>query len=476
MVEVRVRNYLSLNTANELQQTMSAAFSQIDRDGDGRITRDELAAAARSRSSEVSQKVAFAWADNIMMKFDSDHNGSLSADEFNRFLNKRVYQLLATFDELDVEKTGRISAKDVREGLRRAGVPHMDADVARALRRMGKAQDGSVNNAGVNFAAFFDMSVLMPAMTAEQRLLLSTPAGAFPVVAAPPGTTTTSAMVVTAGCVNGAVSRTLTAPTDRLRAVLATGLYPDLRSAFRGILRDQGALGFWASNFANVVQVAPENGMSFFLNEKLRDLLAAEPEQPTVGEKFGIGSAAGAIAMTAVYPMYVVQNRMAAAPAGRYAGMGDAVREVARGGTADAYAGYTTALVRVLPLKGIMLGGYSVLKDLAKDPRTGEISTGRSLACSAVAGGAAHAATYPLHLARTVLQQPVAEDGRRYSGFFDVLRHRLQTHGVGGWYKGLPIWLCNRVPAVAIEFAVNERALDALRKSSAFFSERRGSS
>ena len=241
MVEVRVRNYLSLNTANELQQTMSAAFSQIDRDGDGRITRDELAAAARSRSSEVSQKVAFAWADNIMMKFDSDHNGSLSADEFNRFLNKRVYQLLATFDELDVEKTGRISAKDVREGLRRAGVPHMDADVARALRRMGKAQDGSVNNAGVNFAAFFDMSVLMPAMTAEQRLLLSTPAGAFPVVAAPPGTTTTSAMVVTAGCVNGAVSRTLTAPTDRLRAVLATGLYPDLRSAFRGILREHRA-------------------------------------------------------------------------------------------------------------------------------------------------------------------------------------------------------------------------------------------
>ena len=67
----------------------------------------------------------------------------LSADEFNRFLNKRVYQLLATFDELDVEKTGRISAKDVREGLRRAGVPHMDADVTRALRRMGKAQDGS---------------------------------------------------------------------------------------------------------------------------------------------------------------------------------------------------------------------------------------------------------------------------------------------------------------------------------------------
>ena len=55
----------------------------------------------------------------------------------------------------------------------------------------------------------------------------------------------------------------------------------------------------------------------------------------------------------------------------------DCMREVVRGGTASLYAGYVTALVRVLPLKGIMLGGYSVLKDAVKDPTTGEISTGR---------------------------------------------------------------------------------------------------
>ena len=472
MVEVRVRNYLSLDTANELQQTMSNAFSQIDRGGDGRLTRDELAEAVRARSPEVSQKVAYAWADNIMMQFDGDHDGSLSADEFNRFLTNRVEQLLGTFDELDVEKTGRISAKDVRKGLRRAGVPHMDADVTRALRRMGNAKDGSVNESGVNFAAFFDVSVLMPAMTAEQRLLLSTPAGAFPVVAAPPGTTRRPARCGRDGWLHQRSRQPHAHRADR-PASSSAGDGPVPRPSL-GVPRHPERAGRARLLGLQLCQrVAPENGISFYLNEKLHDLLAAEPEQPTVGEKFGIGSAAGAVAMTAVYPMYVVQNRMAAAPAGRYAGMGDAVREVARGGVADAYAGYATALVRVLPLKGIMLGGYSVLKDLAKDPKTGKISTGRSLACSAVASGAAHAATYPLHLARTVLQQPVAEGGRRYSGFVGVLRHRLQTHGLGGWYRGLPIWLCNRVPAVAIEFAVNERALDALRKSSDFFYGRR---
>ena len=44
-----------------------------------------------------------------------------------------------------------------------------------------------------------------------------------------------------------------------------------------------------------------------------------------------------------------------------------------------------------------------------------------------------------------------------------MLSHVRETHGIKGWYRGLPIWLCNRMPAVAIEFAVNERALDAMR-------------
>ena len=60
--------------------------------------------------------------------------------------------------------------------------------------------------------------------------------------------------------------------------------------------------------------------------------------------------------------------------------------QVVHGGPSQMYAGYGTALVRVLPLKGIMLGGYSVLKDAVKDPHTGDISTTRSLLCSAAAG------------------------------------------------------------------------------------------
>ena len=428
-------------------RSFSEEFDLIDANKDGLITKEELQAALRKRLPDVSPFEAELWASGLMRTYDVDGNGVLDRREFSTYVNARYEELGRIFDELDVSRTGRISKDDVKSGLMRAQVPHLEADVDRVLKRMVDSTDDGVTADGVNMQAFFHASVLLPVHNAEGMLLIGM-AGAFPVSAPPPGTT--PSMIVAAGFINGAVSRTITAPTDRLRALLATGKYPDLRTAARSIYQKQGLVGFWNSNLSNVIQVAPENGISFALNELLRDRLCADPAHPAIAEKFLLGGLAGAVAMSAVYPMYVVQNRQAAAVAGQYAGMGDAVREVVRGGFGTMYAGYTTGLVRVLPLKGVMLGGYSVLKDFAKD-ENGEISTGRSLACSAVAGGAAHAFTYPLHLARTVLQQPVAEGQKPFSGFIDVLRHRFTTQGIAGCYRGLSIWLCNRVPSVAIE-------------------------
>lgn len=285
--------------------------------------------------------------------------------------------------------------------------------------------------------------------------------GNMPLGNPPPGTT--PGMIVIAGFLNGAVSRTATAPFDRLRAVLATGRETSALSAARNMLKAEGIRGFWASNLANVVQVGPENAIAFTLNSLLKDKVCSDVHAPTFVERFALGSTAGAIAMSGVYPMYVIQNRLAAASTGQYHGMIDCAQKTAKGGWRAFYGGYFVSLIRVMPLKGIMLGGYSALKDAAKDPQTGKISTSRSLACSAVAGASAHILTYPLHLARTVLMQEVPPGGRQYTGFIDVLRHRVQMHGFRGCYAGLPIWLCNRIPAVAIEFAVNERALEALK-------------
>lgn len=291
------------------RKSFSEDFSLFDVDGDNTITKSELVAALRHRLPEASSALADTWATGVMRVYDHDGNGSLDRQEFANFMNTRHEELAKIFDELDRTKSGRIQREDVSFALQQANVPHMAADIDRVLRRMAASSDdatfASVTADGVDFAAFFHASLLLPVHNSESMLLL-TSAGAIPVVAPPPGTT--PSMIVAAGFINGAVSRTLTAPTDRLRAVLATGVYPDVRSAVRGILREQGALGFWSANLSNVIQVAPENGISFALNELLRDRLCADPEHPAVVEKFLLGGLAGAVAMSCVYPMYGAQR------------------------------------------------------------------------------------------------------------------------------------------------------------------------
>ena len=423
-------------------------FQLLDTHLDGKLTKENLSAALQR---SMTRRSANREADKIIEKYSQADNDFLSLDEFAEFVDARYPELQAIFYSLDHNRDGRISIEDVKQGLKEAAVPHIESHVERVMLKLG----GVAFDEGVTFAQFFEAAILLPSLTSRE--LLSSLSGVVPFRPPPPGTT--PAMIVTAGIINGVVSRTMTAPMDRLRAVLATGRAETVASAARGILKAQGLRGFWSSNMANVIQVGPENGIAFLLNDQLRDHMCRDPSRPSVFEKFCMGSTAGAVAMTAVYPMYVVQNRMAAAVAGQYSGLFDCMQR-----TGFSFAGYGTALVRVLPMKGIMLGGYGILKDVVKDPSTGHISTGASLGCSAFAGGLAHVATYPLHVARTVLQQEIRPGDRVYSGFVDVLRHRYATHGLRGWYLGLPIWLCNRIPAVAIEFAVNERALDTLKR------------
>ena len=288
----------STRAAAELASLLDQLFRRVDIDGDGRITKGELVSAILKRAPGTSSAAAQSWAEQIIKEFDHDRSGSIELDEFKIFMGQRIEHARAVFEALDRSQTGRISREDVHSGLKQAGVRHLDADVNRVLAAMGAGTDEGVTSEGVSFAGFFDVSVLLPAMGAEQTLLgLS---GALPMTSAPAGTTPT--MIVAAGFLNGAVSRTCTAPTDRLRATLATGLYPDVGSAFRGILREQGVRGFWSSNTANVIQVAPENGISFALNELLRDKLCADAAHPTMAEKFLLGSTAGAGAYTGFQP------------------------------------------------------------------------------------------------------------------------------------------------------------------------------
>ncbi|CAE8586785.1 unnamed protein product, partial [Polarella glacialis] len=438
----------ALLTAEELATT----FSRLDLDGSKSLSKAEFGQGVFDLG-HVSQKASEVWVDRVFKEFDLDHNGTLDMDEFSKYVVSHASSLRSSFDELDVSHTGLLSADDVRSSLTKAKVSFLDQDVEVLLRRLGLGS----GEADISWHSFLEATLLLPDMSSRDLMLsqynqLS--------LHAPPSATT-PLMLVIAGFVAGGISRTATAPADRLRAILATGREASISSAISSTLRNEGWRGFWQGNLANCIQVGPESALTFYFYEALKDKFCHDVHAPTASERFLAGSASGALSMTAVYPMYVIQNRLAAAPSGTYRSLLDCVRQTAAGGVPSLFAGYLPSLVRIIPYKGIDLAGYNILKDKLKDPNTAEISQLHSLACGGAASMCSQSLTYPLMLARTVLQQPVdvAGGGRSYSGMLEVLVHRRQLHGLSGWYAGLAPQLCKMVPAVAIQFAIYERTL-----------------
>ena len=164
--------------------------------------------------------------------------------------------------------------------------------------------------------------------------------------------------------------------------------------------------------------------------------------------------------MTAVYPMYVVQNRLLVSPTGYYKGMLDCfARCYKEEGLRVFSQSYTVSSVRILPYKGIDMGLYGFMRE--KLVSEGEIP---SVPLSLVMGGSAscvsQTVTNPLPLARTGLQCQ-GGFGREiiYNNFVEVLSQTYSTGGFTSLFRGLFPSMCKNVPAVAIQFAVFEKAI-----------------
>ena len=77
-----------------------------------------------------------------------------------------------------------------------------------------------------------------------------------------------------------------------------------------------------------------------------------------------MGAGAGILSMTAVYPMYVVQNRLMVAKERLYTSIFDCIRKTYRAEGIRAFSqGYVPSFVRIIPYKGIDLAGYHILRE-----------------------------------------------------------------------------------------------------------------
>jgi len=94
-------------TQDEMQARAVARFGEADMDGDGAISRDEMLASAMVRSEKR--------VDRMMRRMDTDGDGKVSKAEMQKMRGKRMGRMI---ERMDTDGDGVLSEEEFAQGHR----------------------------------------------------------------------------------------------------------------------------------------------------------------------------------------------------------------------------------------------------------------------------------------------------------------------------------------------------------------------
>ncbi|XP_076456528.1 neo-calmodulin-like [Babylonia areolata] len=124
------------------------AFSMFDKNGDGKIGREELGAVLRALGRNPTKKEV----DTMMSEADTDQSGYLSYEEYEEVIKKHMTPLYdvklglrQAFLVFDRDKSGYMNLSELQEVLCNIGEPLTLREAATVLEAVDVNQDGKVD-------------------------------------------------------------------------------------------------------------------------------------------------------------------------------------------------------------------------------------------------------------------------------------------------------------------------------------------
>ncbi|ODV58453.1 Ca(2+)-binding ATP:ADP antiporter SAL1 [Ascoidea rubescens DSM 1968] len=305
-----------------------------------------------------------------------------------------------------------------------------------------------------------------------------------------------------AGGMAGVVSRTCTAPFDRLKVFLIartdlsstiihskeeiakTGknhppidkIKSPLVKAATSIYRQGGLRGFYVGNGLNVLKVFPEAAMKFGSFEATKRFLAKiegvkDTSHLSRVSTYLAGGIGGVVSQFAVYPIDTLKYRVQCAKLdtelkGFQLLTATAKEMYSQGGLKLFYRGVIVGVAGIFPYAAIDLGTFSSLKKymilreaikLNIPEEDVKLSNLIVLPMGAFSGTVGATFVYPVNLLRTRLQaQGTFAHPYKYTGIGDVFVQTIKREGYAGLFKGLVPNLAKVCPAVSISYLVYE--------------------
>ncbi|KAK9795916.1 hypothetical protein WJX73_001899 [Symbiochloris irregularis] len=266
--------------------------------------------------------------------------------------------------------------------------------------------------------------------------------------------------LLVSGGAAGAISRTVTAPIDRLKFLMQVSSTSKLTLG-QGLARmaaERSPKAYFRGNGTNVLKNVPETALKLTLNDRVKSLVLKDGHHMALWERLVIGGLSGGIAQALIYPLEVIQAHLATT-SGAYTGIMDVVRQlVHRDGYRSLYRGITPCLLGIVPYAGVDITLFEVVKEKLVESHGGQAPGPHLLLLTGMTSSSiAQTMAYPLGLIRTRL----AIDGqggqpRMYTGMLDCLRRTWAKEGLMGFYKGWSMSLAKVAPAAGISWLIFE--------------------
>merc|ERR1711934_1207582 len=179
------------------------------------------------------------------------------------------------------------------------------------------------------------------------------------------------------GGTSGAISKTLTAPIERVKLVIQTQdanprimsgevpRYTGIGNCFTRILSEQGMASFWRGNLTNVIRYFPTQAFNLAFKDTIKKMFPKYSPKEDFWKFFAVnlasGGLAGAGSLTIVYPLDYARTRLASDVGSgkkQFNGLVDRLKKTASGpkGVLGIYNGFGVSVMGIIAYRGAQFG------------------------------------------------------------------------------------------------------------------------
>ena len=401
----------------------------------------------------------------LFTSIDANNDQKITFTEFDFFVNIRHNQIKKVFQKIDRDRNGTITSEELRFSVQSLGYT-ISNDQLRDMMKKLSSDSGSIT-----LEKFNDALLLLPCVNPEgifeSYFNVDDAVSEYTVARDPkskPKQTLAEAIMqqLYSGSIAGCVSRTVTAPIERLKT-LAQAQNPGQKSisliqGIKAIYLEGGIKPFFRGNLANCIKIAPETATKFIFFDEVKKVIAKDVGNITIFEKFLAGGMAGSIAQLTVYPLETLKTRLSVSPPGTYRGISDCFYTILKTeGFFKFYKGAGTSIIGIIPYAGVDLSVNSIFKENVSKyyaSKKQEPTILSLLMGGMISSSCAMIITYPLNLVRTRLQTSGIPGRKVYRSAIHVVQEAVTQDGLKGLYRGLLPNMLKVLPSTSISYAV----------------------